>query len=89
MAVVLKVAEDGIVDPVGLAFGGLAHRPWRAHHAESALLGAPAPPAAFEGALALELAHAEPLRDNAYKVSLARNLALDVLNRLTPAPAPA
>ncbi len=88
VAVMLRVA-DGVVDQVGVAFGGLAHRPWRARHTELALLGAPATPNAFEGAVALELAHAEPLRDNAYKVPLARNLALDVLNRLAPAPAPA
>ncbi|MGW2826093.1 FAD binding domain-containing protein [Streptomyces sp. NPDC001443] len=88
VAVVLRVA-DGVVDQVGLAFGGLAHRPWRAHHAETALLGAAATPEAFEGAVALELDRAEPLRDNAYKVPLARNLALDVLNRLAPAPATA
>ncbi|MEU9442228.1 xanthine dehydrogenase family protein subunit M [Streptomyces sp. NPDC048304] len=88
VAVVLRVA-DGVVDHAGVAFGGLAHRPWRARHTELALLGAPATPEAFEGAVALELAHAEPLRDNAYKVPLARNLALDVLNRLTPAPAAA
>ncbi|MFF2202334.1 FAD binding domain-containing protein [Streptomyces sp. NPDC058145] len=88
VAVVLRVT-DGIVDQVGLAFGGLAHRPWRAHHAESALLGASATPEAFEGAVALELERAEPLRDNAYKVPLARNLALDVLNHLAPAPATA
>ncbi|MGW5306288.1 FAD binding domain-containing protein [Streptomyces griseoluteus] len=88
VAVVLRVA-DGVVDQVGLAFGGLAHRPWRAHHAETALLGAAPTPEAFEGAVALELDRAEPLRDNAYKVPLARNLALDVLNRLAPAPATA
>ncbi|MEV5349962.1 xanthine dehydrogenase family protein subunit M [Streptomyces achromogenes] len=88
VAVALRVT-DGIVDQVGVAFGGLAHRPWRARHTELALLGAPAGPDAFEGAVALELAHAEPLRDNAYKVSLARNLALDVLNRLAPATATA
>ncbi|MDO0924697.1 xanthine dehydrogenase family protein subunit M [Streptomyces sp. TG1A-8] len=87
VAVVLGVA-DGVVDHVGIAFGGLAHRPWRARHAETALLGAAATPAAFEGAVALELERAEPLRDTAYKVPLARNLALDVLNRLAPAPAP-
>ncbi|WP_129305455.1 xanthine dehydrogenase family protein subunit M [Streptomyces sp. L2] len=86
VAVVLGV-QDGVVDHAGIAFGGLAHRPWRARHAEQALLGAAATPPAFEGAVALELAHAEPLRDNAYKVPLARNLALDVLNRLAPAPA--
>ncbi|MEV6833015.1 xanthine dehydrogenase family protein subunit M [Streptomyces sp. NPDC051133] len=86
VAVVLRVG-DGVVTQVGLAFGGLAHRPWKARHAEHALLGAAATPPAFEGAVDLELAHAEPLRDNAFKVPLAHNLALDVLNRLAPAPA--
>ncbi|MFI9803228.1 FAD binding domain-containing protein [Streptomyces sp. NPDC052301] len=86
VAVVLRVG-DGVVTQVGLAFGGLAHRPWKARHAEHALRGAAATPAAFEGAVDLELAHAEPLRDNAFKVPLAHNLALDVLNRLAPAPA--
>ncbi|MQY33750.1 putative xanthine dehydrogenase YagS FAD-binding subunit [Streptomyces sp. RB17] len=86
VAVVLRVA-DGVVNQAGIAFGGLAHRPWRARHTELALLGGPTTPAAFEEAVALELAHAEPLRDNAYKVPLAHNLALDVLNRLAPAPA--
>ncbi|MGW2642312.1 FAD binding domain-containing protein [Streptomyces sp. NPDC001348] len=85
VAVVLRVA-DGRVTQVGLAFGGLAHRPWRARLAEEALLGAAATPPAFEGAVDLELDAAEPLRDNAYKVPLAHNLALDVLNRLAPTP---
>ncbi|MFF4018645.1 FAD binding domain-containing protein [Streptomyces sp. NPDC001843] len=85
VAVLLRV-RDGRVTQVGLAFGGLAHRPWRARLAEEALLGAAATPPAFEGAVDLELDAAEPLRDNAYKVPLAHNLALDVLNRLAPTP---
>ncbi|MEU2426462.1 xanthine dehydrogenase family protein subunit M [Streptomyces sp. NPDC007851] len=87
VAVVLRVA-DGQVSRVGLAFGGLAHRPWRARVAEAALLGEPATAGVFASAVELELAAARPLPDNAYKVPLARNLALDVLARLTPAPAP-
>ncbi|MFE9448103.1 FAD binding domain-containing protein [Streptomyces sp. NPDC006739] len=89
VAVLLRVSDSGVITQAGLAFGGLAHRPWRARHTERALLGAPATPAAFEGAVALELDAAEPLRDNAYKVPLARNLALDVLARLAPAHATA
>ncbi|WP_320781872.1 xanthine dehydrogenase family protein subunit M [Streptomyces sp. CRN 30] len=76
--------EGGVVDRVGLAFGGLAHRPWRARRAEDALIGAAPTAAAFEHAVDLELAAAEPLRDNAFKVPLARRLALDVLGRLAP-----
>ncbi|CAM5597523.1 FAD binding domain-containing protein [Streptomyces aurantiogriseus] len=81
VAVVLEVA-DGVVRHAGIAFGALAHRPWRARLAEEALVGAAPTAAAFERAVDLELSAARPLRDNAYKVPLARNLALDVLTRL-------
>ncbi|MET9175940.1 xanthine dehydrogenase family protein subunit M [Streptomyces misionensis] len=84
VAVVLRLA-DGVIQQVGLAFGGLAHKPWRARRAEEALCGAAPTPVALERAVDLELAEARPLRDNAFKVPLARNLALDVLDRLTPA----
>ncbi|MFE9995122.1 FAD binding domain-containing protein [Streptomyces avermitilis] len=83
VAAVLQV-RDGVVEHAGIAFGGLAHRPWRARRAEEALLGAAPTQAAFEHAVDLELDAARPLRDNAYKVDLARNLAVDVLARLTP-----
>ncbi|MET8028700.1 FAD binding domain-containing protein [Streptomyces avermitilis] len=83
VAAVLQV-RDGVVEHVGIAFGGLAHRPWRAPRAEEVLLGAAPTRAAFEHAVDLELDAARPLRDNAYKVDLARNLAVDVLARLTP-----
>lgn len=82
VAAVVEVA-DGVVSYAGLAFGALAHRPWRARRAEEALLGAAPTVAAFEHAVDLELAAARPLRDNAYKVPLARGIALDVLGRLT------
>ncbi|MFH8337068.1 FAD binding domain-containing protein [Streptomyces sp. AM6-12] len=88
VAAVLRLA-DGVIEQVGLAFGGLAHKPWRARRAEEALRGAAPTPAALERAVDLELAAARPLGENAYKVPLARNLALDVLGRLTPAPAAA
>jgi xanthine dehydrogenase YagS FAD-binding subunit len=81
VAAVLRVADD-VVDHVGLAFGGLAHRPWRARRAETELVGAVPTTEAFARAVDLELSAAQPLRDNAYKVPLARSLALDVLVRL-------
>jgi xanthine dehydrogenase YagS FAD-binding subunit len=81
VAAVLHVSE-GVVDRAGIAFGALAHRPWRARRAEEVLLGAAPTAAAFEHAVDLELSAAQPLRDNAYKVPLARRLALDVLARI-------
>ncbi|MFE1751540.1 FAD binding domain-containing protein [Streptomyces anandii] len=84
VAAVLRVS-DGAVAQACLAFGALAHRPWRAVRAEEALLGAPATTEAFTRAVDAELAAARPLRDNAYKVPLARGLAVDVLTRLARA----
>ncbi len=44
VAAVLRV-DDGVVGHVGIAFGALAHKPWRARLAEEALLGPrPRPP---------------------------------------------
>ncbi|WP_336321817.1 xanthine dehydrogenase family protein subunit M [Streptomyces lavendofoliae] len=82
VAAVLDLAEDGTVRHVALAFGGLAHRPWRARLAETALLGAAPTEDAIAHAVEAELGLAQPLRDNAFKVPLARNLARRVLSEL-------
>ncbi|MFF4083731.1 FAD binding domain-containing protein [Streptomyces sp. NPDC001777] len=81
VAAVLSV-HRGRIGHAALAFGGLAHRPWRAHTAEAVLRGAPAAPETFERAVDAELAAARPLRDNAFKVGLARALAVDALAEL-------
>ncbi|MFE1378054.1 FAD binding domain-containing protein [Streptomyces sp. NPDC058740] len=80
-ALVLTV-EDGRVGHAALAFGGLAHKPWRARAAEEVLRGAPATSETFRRAADAELAAAEPLRDNGFKVPLARNLAVRLLGDL-------
>ncbi|MFJ4970638.1 FAD binding domain-containing protein [Streptomyces sp. NPDC088755] len=87
VAATLQV-DGGHVERATLAFGGVAHRPWRARRAEAELLGAPATPAAFQHALIAELAEAQPLRDNAFKVDLVRRLAVDVLGELAGPPQP-
>ncbi|MEC4020079.1 FAD binding domain-containing protein [Streptomyces sp. H27-D2] len=88
VAAVLDV-RGGMVHDVRLAFGGLAHKPWRARLAEDALCGLPATEESFARAADLELSAAEPLRDNAFKVPLARNLAVRVLADLAgPAGSP-
>lgn len=88
VAAVLSV-RDGRVDRVSLAFGGLAHRPWRARAAEDVLCGAPATEDAFARAVDTELEAARPLRDNGFKVVLARRLAVGALLELTAQAAPA
>ncbi|MFD8338718.1 FAD binding domain-containing protein [Streptomyces solisilvae] len=74
--------EGGLVRSARIALGGLAARPWRAHTAESALRDVPATADRFGDAADAELAAARPLRDNAYKVALARNLITAVLTEL-------
>ncbi|RZL58915.1 MAG: xanthine dehydrogenase family protein subunit M [Sphingomonas sp.] len=71
--------QDGRVADVRLALGGVAHKPWRATQAEAALRGGPATRAAFEAAAAAELAPAQPLRDNGFKIELARRTIVAVL----------
>jgi xanthine dehydrogenase YagS FAD-binding subunit len=74
--------SDGVVREVRLAFGAVASRPWRARTAERVLTGAPADAENFAAAADAELAAARPLRDNAYKVTLLRNLVVAVLTEL-------
>ncbi|MFG2091413.1 MULTISPECIES: FAD binding domain-containing protein [unclassified Spirillospora] len=74
--------DGGEVRDVRLALGGVAHKPWRARRAEEALRGAAATRESFLRAAEAELEAAEPLRDNAYKVPLARNLIVRMLTEL-------
>lgn len=86
IAAALRI-EDGVVREVRLALGGVAHKPWRATAAEEALVGRPATEQSFAEAADAELAAATPLRDNGFKVPLARNLVVRTLLDLTGAAA--
>ncbi|WP_116450033.1 FAD binding domain-containing protein [Blastococcus litoris] len=86
VAAALRV-QDGVVSDVRLALGGVAHAPWRATAAEQALVGRPATEQSFTEAADAELAGAAPLRDNGFKVPLARNLVVRTLLDLTGAAA--
>ncbi|MEV0598145.1 xanthine dehydrogenase family protein subunit M [Streptomyces sp. NPDC050315] len=82
VAAALDIQEDGTVRDVRLAFGAVASRPWRALTAERVLTGGPATAEAFAAAADAELAAAEALPDNGYKVTLMRNLVTAVLTEL-------
>ncbi|TCP67585.1 xanthine dehydrogenase family protein subunit M [Sphingomonas sp. PP-CE-1G-424] len=73
---------DGQVRDVRIALGGVAHKPWRATKAEALLLGGPATEAAFLAAAIAELADARPLRDNGFKIELAKRTIVAVLGDL-------
>jgi xanthine dehydrogenase YagS FAD-binding subunit len=85
VAVAVAVDDDGTVGDVRIAFGGLAHTPWRATRAEDALRGRPASEAAFRAAAHAELSAARPLRDNAFKVPMATGALVATLRDLTQA----
>jgi xanthine dehydrogenase YagS FAD-binding subunit len=73
---------DGLVRDVRLALGGVAHKPWRGIRAEAALRGRPVTIESFRTAAEAELVDAKPLRDNAFKVPMAKNAIVATLREL-------
>jgi xanthine dehydrogenase YagS FAD-binding subunit len=82
VAAALELAGDGTVSEARLALGGVAHVPWRARTAEAALRGGRADEGPFAAALEAELAQAEPLPGNAFKLPMARQVAVRTLLEL-------
>jgi len=70
-AVALDV-QGGTIRAARVALGGVGTKPWRSPAAEHALVGKPATDATFRAASQAALADARPLRDNRFKVPLAR-----------------
>jgi xanthine dehydrogenase YagS FAD-binding subunit len=82
VAAALELEGDTVKD-VRLALGGVAHKPWRGWKAEAWLKGRRATPESFRAAAETELSDAAPLRDNAFKVELAKRTIVAVLSELT------
>ncbi|ANI37724.1 FAD binding domain-containing protein [Mycolicibacterium vaccae] len=78
----LSLVGDAIAT-ARIALGGVAHRPWRARHAEEMLIGAVASDDVFAVAADAELSAAEPLPGNEFKVELARRTLIAQLRMLT------
>ncbi|RSM84741.1 xanthine dehydrogenase family protein subunit M [Kibdelosporangium aridum] len=81
VAAALEIA-DGVIKDVRIALGGVAHKPWRAWEAERRLRGLQPTEETFRVAAEAELAQARPLRDNGFKVPLARNVIVRMLSDL-------
>jgi xanthine dehydrogenase YagS FAD-binding subunit len=81
VAAALAVAGS-VVQDVRIALGGVAPVPWRAWRAEAELRGKPATEEMFRHAADAELAGAQPLPGNAFKVPLARNTLVRMLLEL-------
>jgi xanthine dehydrogenase YagS FAD-binding subunit len=71
--------RGGQVQGARMAFGGLAHRPWRVEAAEAALTGAPAARPAFDAAADTLLQDARGQGHNDFKIPLTRRLLAGVL----------
>jgi xanthine dehydrogenase YagS FAD-binding subunit len=67
------VATDrGTITGARVAFGGVAHRPWRSAEAEEALVGKPATMATFRAAADAAMANAVGRGQNDFKIVLAK-----------------
>ena len=86
IAAALRI-ENGRIDDVRIALGGVAHKPWRASKAEAMLRGAPPTDALFREAARAELADAQALRDNGFKIELVSRTLVAVLGDLAGATA--
>lgn len=80
--------EDGVVTDVALAWGGVAHKPWRATRAEEALRGQPLSERAIASAVDEELREAVTSHDNDYKRPLLRGVTTVALTRLATTEVP-
>jgi len=71
VAVALAI-ENGVITIARVALGGVAHKPWRSHEAEAALIGKPATFATYQAAAEAALANAIGRGQNNFKADLAR-----------------
>jgi xanthine dehydrogenase YagS FAD-binding subunit len=71
--------EEGRVRDVRIAWGGVAHRPWRAARAEAALRGEPLSEEAVRDACFAELENATTTEQTAYKVPMVREATVHAL----------
>ncbi len=82
VAAALDIDDAGSIRDVRLALGGVAPKPWRASKAEAALRGQPATEQTFRAAAEAEFSSAKALRDNGFKIELAKRTIVAVLNEL-------
>ncbi len=88
VAAALELAEDGTVRDVRIAWGGMAHKPWRAERAEGRLRGQVPTEELVRRAVDDELLVATPGDENTYKLALVRSTTALALRDLTTEGAP-
>ena len=78
VAAVLEL-EGGTIKSARVALGGVAHKPWRAHHTEQRLTGQQPNESIFRAAAEAELAAAKGYKYNSFKIELAKRAIVQVL----------
>ncbi|WP_314177887.1 FAD binding domain-containing protein [Streptomyces winkii] len=71
--------EDGTIGQARVAFGGVAHKPWRSVEAEDALTGRPATMATYRAAAEAAMQNAVGQGQNDFKIELARRTLIRTL----------
>ena len=82
VAAVINI-EDGVIDHAALAFGGVAHKPWRDQSIEQLLIGKAPSPQLFAQAADMLIADAEGQGENDFKIPLAHRTLKAVLAEAT------
>ncbi|AKF04381.1 FAD binding domain-containing protein [Sandaracinus amylolyticus] len=72
--------ENGTIDSARVAFGGVAHKPWRALEAEAVLRGRPATIDTYRAAADAALARAVGRGHNDFKIELAKRTLIATLD---------
>jgi xanthine dehydrogenase YagS FAD-binding subunit len=82
-AAVVAQVDGGRVRRVRIAFGGVGTKPWRSREAEEVLEGKVADERSFRAAADAAMRDAKPLRDNAFKIELAKRALVRALTVTT------
>ena len=75
--------QNGMISKVGLAMGGVAHKPWKLSEAEDFLKGKKANTENFEKAAEIALKDAKPFEKNKYKVEMGKKAIVRALQQAT------
>jgi xanthine dehydrogenase YagS FAD-binding subunit len=76
---VVVATTNGVIDEARVAFGGVAHKPWRALEAEAVLHGRPATLDTYLAAADAALARAVGFGHNDFKIELAKRTLVATL----------
>lgn len=82
-AAVVANIQEGKLQHIRIALGGVGTKPWRSLEAERALQGKPPTDGNFREAAEAALRDARPMHDNAFKIELAKRTLIRTLQTVT------